>query len=500
MNEFSVITEAVLKDIKKKESEIIFDLWYKDMEIVSITDRLAVIEVKNNLTKTILQKPEHYDILRESLNTIGMTMAFELKAKEDTKKQEDKKENTYIPDNSYKSSEKKGEDEEVEVIQNDELLEKYERDKRNEVFSSPKIMLEEDDNEDITAKISEPTIISKYTFSNFVVGDSNNFAFAACFAVAKGDGMMKCDGRAYNPLFIWGPSGLGKTHLLCAITNEIKKNNIKAKIVYKKGDEFTNELIESIQRGDVFSFKNKYRKVDVLLIDDVQFIAGKESTQEEFFNTFTALYESEKQIILTSDRPPRAINRLEERLRTRFEWGLIADIQPPSFELRTAIIKQKSEELGIKFTPEMIDYLADQLRSNVRQIEGAIKKIYMMLNLTSVPLTMDLCKRSIADFLYGGKVPDEVICDKILRIVADKCSVSVEDIKSTKRNEKITKARHISIYIMRELTDMKLTDIGDVINRDHSTVVSSLNKTKEDIKTNKVLDAEIKQMISIIRN
>ena len=444
MDDFKDICDALLEYIQPKISQTAFDLWFKDIKIISFSEKEAVLETCNKVKKNFLET-RYKSLLTDAFkNIIGFDMNIVITLS---------KEENFSP-SFFKP--------------------------QPEVVSKPE--------PDVTEQISEPTIISKYTFENFIVGESNKFAYSACVAVAKSDGI------AYNPLFIWGPSGLGKTHLLCAITNEIKKNNPGTKIVYKKGDDFTNEFISSLQNKTVPQFREKYRSVDVLLIDDIQFIAGKESTQEEFFNTFSKLYESEKQIILTSDRPPKDIRLLEDRLRTRFEWGLIADIQPPCSELRTAIIKKKAEELDLKIDNEIIEFLAEKLQNNIRQIEGAIKKISAISTLTASPVTMDMCKRSVSDFL-SGSIPVSVLCDKILRMVADKYNVSPDDIKSNKRTGNITSARHLAIYMMREMTSLNLSSIGNILNRDHSTVISSIKKIEGEIKQSKSLESEINALI-----
>jgi chromosomal replication initiator protein len=246
-------------------------------------------------------------------------------------------------------------------------------------------------------------------------------------------------------------------------------------------------------------FRDKYRSVDILLIDDIHFIAGKESTQEEFFNTFNKMHDDQKQIILTSDRPPKDIKTLEERLVTRFEWGIIAEINPPSFELRAAIIKKKAEELSITIDNDIVNFLAEKLQSNIRQIEGAIKKIAAISSLTATPITMDMCKRCVADFI-SGTVPVSVMCDKIIHCVAEKYNVSVEDIKSSKRNKEITNARHIAVYLMKEMTNMTQTSIGDYLDKDHATINFSLKKIKDSIKESKFLESEISELIQKIKS
>ena len=334
----------------------------------------------------------------------------------------------------------------------------------------------------------------EYTFENFIVGNSNKFAHAASIAVANEPACKaNQEGYAYNPLFIYGPSGLGKTHLLYAIINRVRMTRPELKIVYVKGEEFTNQLVDSIFKNTSEQFREKYRTADVLLIDDIQFIAGRESTQEEFFHTFNALYEDHKQIILTSDRPPRDIKTLEDRLKSRFEWGITADIQPPDADLRAAILKQKSVDMNIHLTNDVINFLAENLKSNIRQMEGAIKKLGALSLLTGTPITIELAKNSIADIMTGGE-PVGVTVDRILEHTAKKFGVTVDDIKGTKRNKEIAYARHVAIYLMRKLTDMSLPQIGRILKRDHTTILSSLKTIEKEIGSNSVTDIEISEL------
>ena len=327
----------------------------------------------------------------------------------------------------------------------------------------------------------------EYTFDNFIVGSSNKFAHAACTAVAANPAMN------YNPLFIYGPSGLGKTHLLYAITNEIKRKKPAAKIIYIKGEDFTTQFIEALAAQMTNEFRNKYRSCDVLLIDDIQFIAGKTSTQEEFFHTFNALYEEHKQIILTSDRPPRDMKTLEDRLKTRFEWGLLADIQPPDLELRVAIIKKKAEQVGVTIPEEVLTYLAENLRSNIRQIEGAMKKLGALAFLSGQKITMEVARGCIADLL-GGEEPVSVTVDKIFATVYKKYGISKEDLIGKSRSREIAQARHVTIYLIRKITEMSLPNIGKIFNRDHTTVLSSGEIMEKKIKTDAMLTLDISEM------
>ena len=324
----------------------------------------------------------------------------------------------------------------------------------------------------------------EYTFDNFIIGASNEFAHAACVAVADRPATN------YNPLFIYGPSGLGKTHLMHAIINQLKMNNPSINIIYVKGEDFTNQLVESLKTNTPHHFREKYRKCDVLLIDDIQFIAGKESTQEEFFHTFNSLFEENKQIILTSDRPPRDIKTLEDRLLTRFEWGLIADIQPPDLELRIAIIKKKAEQVSIHLPDDVLMFLAENLRSNIRQIEGAIKKLGALIFLSGKELNMDLAKSCISELL-GGAEPINVTVDKIFAAVFKKYGIKREDIVGERRNKDVAWARHVSIYLLREITDMSFPNIGKIFNRNHSTIMSSIDAVERKIQADNMFSLEL---------
>jgi chromosomal replication initiator protein len=327
----------------------------------------------------------------------------------------------------------------------------------------------------------------EYTFDNFIIGSSNKFAHAACVAVADNPATN------YNPLFIYGQSGLGKTHLMYAIINQLKCDNPDINIIYVKGDDFTNELVESIKSSSPHQFRERYRKCDVLLIDDIQFIAGKESTQEEFFHTFNSLFEEHKQIILTSDRPPRDIKTLEDRLRTRFEWGLIADIQPPDLELRIAIIKKKAEQVNITLPDDVLMFLAENLRSNIRQIEGAIKKLGALAFLSGKELNMDLAKSCISELL-GGAEPVSVTVDKIFASIFKKYGVKKEDIVGSRRTKDVAWARHVSIYLIRAITDMSFPNIGKILGRDHSTVMSSIDAVERKIQADNMFSLELEEM------
>lgn len=335
---------------------------------------------------------------------------------------------------------------------------------------------------------------SQYTFDKFVVGSSNQHAFSAARAVADNPA------DAYNPLFIYGESGLGKTHLLYAIANQIQREHPDYNIVYIKGDQFTNELIAAVQEGRNIEFRSKYRGADLFLVDDIQFIAGKESTQEEFFHTFNTLYESKKQIVLTSDRPPRDIATLEDRLKTRFEWGLTADVQPPDFETRMAIIKRKAELVGLSVPDNVCEFIAQKLKSNIRQLEGTVKKLNAIHLVEDATPTISTAQRAISD-IVNNEQPAPVTVSKIIEEVGRTYGVSPEDIKSSKRNANVSFARQISMYVVREITQMPMVEIGKEFGgRDHSTVVYAIQQIEEKSARDPVTKATVSDIIKNIRD
>lgn len=313
----------------------------------------------------------------------------------------------------------------------------------------------------------------EYSFANFIVGSSNKFAHAASQAVAS-----KPAG-CYNPLFIYGGSGLGKTHLLYAICNEIRRDTPNMKILYTKGEYMTNELIEAMQKNSTMEFRAKYRQVDVLLVDDIQFIAGKTATQEEFFHTFDALHQANKQIVLTSDRPPREISTLEDRLRTRFEMGLLADIQPPDLETRIAIIKRKAHLLDFHIGDDICEYIASQLKSNVRQLEGAVKRMRAHCMLSEENPSLLSAQNAIRD-IRNDNQPVPITVDRIITEVARTMNVTAEDIRSNKRSANVSQARKVAAYVVRNITNLPMTAIGEEFGgRDHSTIVYAIQKVEE---------------------
>lgn len=375
----------------------------------------------------------------------------------------------------------------------------YIQDALKEIFNSDAKLLVFDD-EELSAYRSKGKnnttldFAPQFSFENFVVGPSNRFAHGAAIAVSNNPGQV------YNPLFIYGPAGVGKTHLLYAIANGIRKVNPDAKIVYIKGDQFTNELIAALQSGRNVEFRTKYREADLFLIDDIQFIAGKESTQEEFFHTFNKLYEERKQIVMTSDRKPSDMLTLEDRLKTRFEWGLLADIQPPDYETRMAILKNKAQSLGLELSDDVCNYIAINITNNVRQIEGTVKKIMAYRNLTDMPLDLPNISRAIDDMFKseGSALPTPNL---IISQVCKFYSIDEVVVRGTLKNKGTAEARQVAMYLIRQMTNLSLPDIGREFSRDHSTVLHSIRKVEVALKNgNTTLQDNIRDITANINS
>ena len=332
-----------------------------------------------------------------------------------------------------------------------------------------------------------------YTFENFIVGTSNRFAHAAAISVAKEPG------KSYNPLMIYGNSGLGKTHLLLAIGQYIHEHQPEASIAYIKGDEFTNQMVNSIQSGKAEEFRQKYRNVDLFLVDDIQFIAGKESTQEEFFHTFNHIYEAGHKIVITSDRPPVEMTTQDDRLRTRFEGGLIADVQPPDLETRIAITRNKAASLGMILPDDIVNFIAENLTSNIRQIEGVVKRLTAYSNVMHDDITIEHVKRAIKDVVrVGVYIPTpEVIIEETARYF----NLSPDDLRGQRRSKNTALARQVSMYLMRQLTNMSFKDIGaQYENRNHATVMASVNKITDMVEKDKQVASTIRDITSNINS
>ena len=443
MKAFENLWSAAVDRLSEHISKQAMDLWIRPIIPVSYLDYCAVLLVESSFQRDIIMS-KYKDLISSTLSDmVGFEMSINVITPEERQAMTG---GAKIPD-------------------------------------TPKVPIE---------SLVEP-IYPEYTFNTFVVGESNKHAYAACCAVAKNPA------KAYNPLFIYGNTGLGKTHLLKAIRNEIAVNFPSYKTIYITGEEFTNELIENIRNKTMPEFKNKYRSIDVLFVDDIQFIANKDSTQEEFFHTFNALYEANKQIVLASDRPPRDIALLENRLRSRFEMGIITDIYLPEYELKVAIIKQKATTYGLNLPEDVIEYIAIKIKNNIRQIEGVLKKIMAFQLISNLPPSIAVANSAIKDITNENE-PTPVVFDKVIKEVSREFNVSEEDILSKKRMEAITFARQIAMYVMREVTDLSLPEIGQTFNgRDHSTVHHAIHKIDSKVKTNPALKSRIDTIIKNVR-
>ncbi len=470
MDELSSISELMLPILEGKMNTApqVFRLWFENFKLASLTDNKAVFTTPSSIKMNILTT-KYKGIIESTLEEVlGFPLDVEI-----------------TTEALFSGSKEPVNEGKTETIIDQSLAESARRSR------------DEDDEEEkmITESISSPsskrTVLDDYTFENFVEGSSNKFAKAACYAVAK-------EPNAYNPLFIYGNSGLGKTHLLYAVINYMKKNHEGINIVYKKCETFLEELVRALKNGSTTAFKEKYRNCDVLMLDDIQFLAGKEQTQEEFFHTFSALYEADKQIILTSDRPPREIKPLEDRLRTRFEGGLLADVQPPSFELRIAIIRKKADAMGLSISNDLVEYMAERLQNNIRQIEGVLKRIYAVYSLTSSEVTKEKIDEVIS-IIDPGNIPTDAMIERILSVVSKAYGVTPESMKSKKKTDTIANARHIAIYLIKQMTELTLKEVGAIFGRDHSTIISSIDKVEKNIKTVNNYEIEINRLIREIK-
>lgn len=449
MDSFAEVWQGIKELIKEDENmtEVLYNLWFDPLMAEGFDGNKAVLSTTSVFKLDVLHKYEDY-IRSKIKEFLGFDVSIEFIVRE--KKEEEKPLNTNLE--VYRSI--------------------------NPVDGLPPLR---DDNDE-------------FSFENFIVGQSNRFAHAACIRVAE------CPGSVYNPLLIHGKSGLGKTHLLLAISHRIKKTNPNANILYTTGENFTNELINCIATNNTFAFHNKYRNVDVLLVDDIHFIQNKVSTQEEFFHTFNTLIQADKQIVLTSDRPPKEMLTLDERLRTRFEWGLLADVYPPDIDTRMAIIKSKSEKFNIKLEDNVLEFIAEKNTSNIRQIEGTLKKISAFCLLEGKTPTIEMAERAINDVLIDNQ-PVSVKVDSIVKTVADFYGVSVEDIKSENRSANITIARQVAMYIIRDCTPLPLNSIGELLgNRNHSTVHYSVSQVEKQMKRDLGFKNQVNDIIRSIND
>ena len=431
MDSFNELWQVVSDYLKQTNSESIYNVWFSELEPISFDGSRAVLMTTAEFKRRILAQKFGGTLHSAFLNALGLDVDVEFIAP-------------------------------------------------GEGYSQPDSM----SSADSYAEIDGGKRASNYfenTFDTFVVGASNKFAHAAAQAVAANPG------KAYNPLFIYGNSGLGKTHLLNAICHEIKKNDPSMKIVLTDGEEFTNEFIEALNHRTTTEFQNKYRKVDVLLMDDVQFIASKERTQEEFFHTFNSLYSANKQIIISSDRPPKDFETLEERLRSRFEWGLIVDISPPNYETRMAILRKKEELEGYNVDNSILDYIATNVKSNIRELEGSLNKLVAYSKLTRSEINMEFAENVLKDII-SPNAHREITPDLIIQIVAEHFGITTADISSQKRSNEIAYPRQIAMYLCRSMTDVPYETIGNYMGkRDHSTIKYGVDKIAKDMNSNESL-------------
>ena len=341
---------------------------------------------------------------------------------------------------------------------------------------------------------NDPRLNPKYTFESFVVGNANRFAHAAALAVAEEPG------TSYNPLFIYGGVGLGKTHLMQAIGHFIHQTDPKKKILYMTSENFTNELINAIRTKETYEFRDRIRKVDVLMVDDIQFIAGRESTQQEFFNAFNELHNENKQIILTSDKPPKDIQRLEERLSSRFEWGLVADIQRPDVDTRVAILREKTVQEGIEVPDEVLHLIAGKIDSNIRELEGCLTRLVAYSTLVKEPITIDLCERALQE-VFNTVKRKQITAELIMQTVSDYYGLTLDDMTGPTRKREITVPRQIAMYLTREMTGMSLPQIGNVFGgRDHTTVLHSCKTVEANMKANTDIRAVVEDIKTLVKN
>lgn len=439
------IWNKILEHIKQEIGEQAFENWFTQTSLVSITEDNLVIQVPSNFFKDWI-----YDHYRDILNiAILKTLGKVLPVQFDIKEQPFQKTAEPTSQAQTAPAEKPGH--------------------KKPFYLNP-----------------------KYTFEGFVVGSSNRFAHAATLAIAE------APAKAYNPLFIYGGAGLGKTHLMQAACHYISEMHKNLKLFYTTSESFTNELINGIQNRTTQKFREKYRNVDVLLIDDIHFIAGKESTQEEFFHTFNALYDSHKQIVLSSDRAPKTIPGLEERLISRFEWGLVTDVQPPDLETRIAILKKKAERNGSKLPDDVLYFIAENIKSNIRELEGALIKLIAYSSLENKKINLELAKEILKD--AGAENSKKITIELIQKKVADYFDIKISDMKTKKRTRQVAYPRHIAMYLAREMTGMTLPEIGGHFGgRDHSTVIHACDKVDMDLKKNQNVKNLIQKLLLDIK-
>lgn len=443
---FDQVWEEALGIIETELSKPSFETWLKSTKPISLTSTLAIICVPNDFAKDWLES-RYIQLIKGAIDTVANT------------------------------------DVTLKFILPHQIEENFQTPVLEPVKRPMKQMMP---TEDMLPSYLNP----KYTFDTFVVGNSNRFAHAASLAVSE------APAKAYNPLFIYGGVGLGKTHLMHAIGHYILEQNPSSKVVYISSEKFTNELINSIRDDQTEAFRNRYRNMDILLIDDIQFVAGKERTQEEFFHTFNALHEANKQIIISSDRPPKEIPTLEDRLRSRFEWGLITDIQPPDLETRIAILRKKAQLENLTVPNDITIYIATKIQANIRELEGALTRVMAYASITNCELTQELAAEALKDILPANK-PKQITIKMIQETVSDFYHLRLDDFKAKKRTRAVAFPRQIAMFLCRELTDSSLPKIGEEFGgRDHTTVIHAHEKISTDLKS----DQNLTNIVNELRN
>ncbi len=428
------IWEAICAELKKKMTEISFNVWFKDLHLIELRGGEIVLGIYSDYKKQIIESNYMHIIKPIILEIMGIEMEIKIVV----------------------------EDENGKILQN-------------------------------TVAPVNTSFEDSFTFDNFIMGSCNRFAHAASMAVADNSRII------YNPLVIYGPSGVGKTHLMLAIRNRIKEKYPEKRVEYVRCEEFTNQLIDGIHRGTADLFRNRYRNLDVLLIDDIQFIAGKEQTQEEFFNTFNALHQGNKQLVFTLDRPPKDVKTLDDRIRNRLEMGLFADITPPDYETRVGIIKKKAESLGITIDESLVYYIAEHIKMNIRQLEGVVKKLQAYISIQGHTPTVANVQNIIREVVNDTK-PEPIKIEKIVEEVARTYDVSEKDILSKRKTAELARARQIAMYIAKETTELAYKPIGEAFGKDHTTVLYAVKKVDMWLKENPHEKEIIEDIIKNLKN
>ncbi|MBU5594440.1 chromosomal replication initiator protein DnaA [Amphibacillus sp. MSJ-3] len=449
MENIEELWASVLSHLKDKMAGESFETWFKNTKANEIIDDTLVVTAPNEFTRDWLER-SYTELVSDTIFAVAGTRLKTSFVLPDDEK--------IVEDNKHKLNRK------PPIV-------------NNENYHQSKMMLND-----------------KYTFDTFVIGSGNRFAHAASLAVAE------TPAKAYNPLFIYGGVGLGKTHLMHAIGHYVIKHNPNANVVYLSSEKFTNEFINSIRDNKAENFRNKYRNVDILLVDDIQFLAGKEQTQEEFFHTFNTLHEESKQIIISSDRPPKEIPTLEDRLRSRFEWGLITDITPPDLETRIAILRKKAKAEGLDISNEVMLYIANQIDTNIRELEGALIRIVAYSSLINQDIDAALAAEALKDIIPSSR-PKMITVTTIQELIADKYNIKLEEFAAKKRTRSVAFPRQIAMYLSRELTDLSLPKIGDEFGgRDHTTVLHAHEKISRLISEDQSFNQEIEDLINQLKS